>query len=156
MKSLHRTCCEHLQWLHSQTRDTCCSAPSSAPKRCLLPGQVAWFPAREPPPSHPQLPGHHRSLPRLRSLGERFCLLNVRGLLRMQRGFSLLFPSLCYCPAPLRRWSLSLICKYSEPINSPVPATYPPSCKTLSVPSKWQTEVPTQLELLGDSGMVTA
>ena len=33
-------------------------------------------------------------------------------------------------------------------INPPVPATYPPSCKTLSVPSKWQVEVPTQLELL--------
>lgn len=76
-----------------------------------------------------------------------FYLLNPRGLLRMQRGFLLLFPCTLLLQG-ISRWRLPFICKYLEPINSPVPATYPPCCKTLSVPSKWQTEVPSQLELL--------
>lgn len=54
-----RSWCEHLQWLQSQTRDTCGSAPSSEPKiGHVLPGQAAWFRAQQRAPSKPPPPPH--------------------------------------------------------------------------------------------------
>lgn len=134
-----RSWCEHLQWLQSQTRDTCGSAPSSEPKiGHVLPGQAAWFRAQQRAPSKPPpppAPGHHRSLPLFQSLGELFYLLNLRSLLRMQRG-SLLPSHHILLLLGINRWRLPFICKYSEPINSPVPATYPPSCKAIQMANR--------------------
>lgn len=85
--------CEQLHWLQSKARDVCGSAPSSEPKTCLFQGEL---PGSEVTKSALQVLSHTHPLQiqaNIPKLGRAFLPLKSKGLLRMQRGFLLLFPS---------------------------------------------------------------
>lgn len=138
---------EQLQWPHSWTRGTHGSAPSSEPKTGLLQESCPSEHNREPPPSHPpptQSPEIPANVPKL---GRALLALKSEACSECRQDPSSGSHHTVLLWA-FSRGRLPFICKYLEPIHSPVPATYPPSCKTLSVPSKRQIEVPTPLEPL--------
>ena len=126
-----RSWCEHLWGVQSQAGAPMAWLPAVslrwASSQDQLPGSEHNY---EPLQVTPRLPGHHRSLPtNAPKLGRAFPPLQSQGPsppIPIPPG---------YCPATVDG-RLPFICRYSAPINSPVPATYPPSCKTLSVPSK--------------------
>lgn len=85
--------CEQLHWLQSRARDVCGSAPGSEPKTCLFQDEL---PGSEVTKSPLQVLSHTHPLQiqaNIPKLGRAFLPLKSKGLLWMQRGFLLLFPS---------------------------------------------------------------
>lgn len=126
-----RSWCEHLRGFQSQAGAPMAWLPAVSLRWASSQGQLPSSEHNnEPLQVTPHLPGHHRSLPtNVPKLGRAFPPLQSQG----PSPPIPIPPGYCWATVDGR---LPFICKYSEPINSPVPATYPPSCKTLSVPSE--------------------